>query len=268
MIRRRPTYEELIGLDTLPPWLQSVSLPAFMSSLEGDFGERRPIEAARDRRARSAADGLRALSALAGRVLLVERAWPPLVWALAVAALFLAALMVRRLACRAARHAHRRRRPVRAGALAALAPLVRLRWPRARDITARLDRDAGADHRPATSLADSLANDQDPVARALWAEHQARLARAVEAIRVAPPAPAHGRARPLRAALRRGAARLRRAVAAGPSFTTASPPPSTGAAAAPSPRRREAASTPGSTLRPMRAARRSSSTSRAPIRRQ
>ena len=31
-----------------------------------------------------------ALSALAGRVLLVERAWPPLVWALAVAALFLA----------------------------------------------------------------------------------------------------------------------------------------------------------------------------------
>ena len=73
--------------------------------------------------------------------------------------------------------------------LAALAPLVRLRWPAARDVTARLDRDSGAEHRPATSLADSLANGDDPVDAALWAEHQARLERAVEAIQVAPPAP-------------------------------------------------------------------------------
>jgi len=149
---------------------------------------------------------LAALSALAGRVLLVERAWPPLVWALAVAALFLALswfgvwLIAPRL--------------MRVGGvvlfalalLAALAPLVRLRWPGARDITARLDRDAGANHRPASSLADSLANDQDPVARALWAEHQARLARAVEAIRVAPPAPGMAERDPY--ALRFGAALL------------------------------------------------------------
>jgi len=158
---------------------------------------------------------LAALSALAGRVLLVERAWPPLVWALAVAALFLALswfgvwLIAPRL--------------MRVGGvvlfalalLAALAPLVRLRWPGARDITARLDRDAGANHRPASSLADSLANDQDPVARALWAEHQARLARAVEAIRVAPPAPGMAERDPY--ALRFGAALLAfaAAVAAG-----------------------------------------------------
>jgi uncharacterized protein (TIGR02302 family) len=159
---------------------------------------------------------LAALSGLAGRVLMVERAWPPLVWALAVAALFLALswfgvwLIAPRL--------------MRVGGvvlfalalLAALAPLVRLRWPGARDITARLDRDAGADHRPATSLADSLANDQDPVARALWAEHRARLARAVEAIRVAPPAPGMAERDPY--ALRFGAALLAfaAAVAAGP----------------------------------------------------
>ncbi len=75
------------------------------------------------------------------------------------------------------------------GVLAALAPLLRLRWPGARDVAARLDRDSGAAHRPATSLADTLANADDPMARALWAAHQARLARSVEALRVAPPAP-------------------------------------------------------------------------------
>ena len=159
---------------------------------------------------------LAALSALAGRVLLVERAWPPLVWALAVAALFLALswLGVWAFAPRALRIGG-----VVLFALAlivALAPLVRLRWPGARDITARLDRDAGAGHRPATSLADSLANADDPVARALWAEHQARLARTVEAIRVAPPAPGMAERDPY--ALRFGAALLAfaAAVAAGP----------------------------------------------------
>ncbi|MBV8107314.1 MAG: TIGR02302 family protein [Hyphomicrobiales bacterium] len=149
-------------------------------------------------------------------MLLVERAWPPLVWALAVAALFLAlswfgvwlvAPPVMRVGGVVL---------FALALLAALAPLARLRWPGARDITARLDRDAGADHRPATSLADSLANDQDPVARALWAEHQARLARAVEAIRVAPPAPGMAERDPY--ALRFGAALLAfaAAVAAGP----------------------------------------------------
>ncbi len=45
-------------------------------------------------------------------------------------------------------------------------------------------------HRPASSLADSLANDHgDPFTQALWAAHRARLEREVEAIRVSPPSP-------------------------------------------------------------------------------
>jgi uncharacterized protein (TIGR02302 family) len=133
---------------------------------------------------------LAALYALAGRALLIERAWPPVVYAIAVGILFLGIswLGVWLFAPRELRIA---------GVvlfalilLAALAPLVRLRWPAARDITARLDRDSGAGHQPATSLSDSLANDHgDPTTRALWAAHQARLARSVETIRVAPPAP-------------------------------------------------------------------------------
>jgi uncharacterized protein (TIGR02302 family) len=159
---------------------------------------------------------LAALSARAGRALLVERAWPPLVWALAVSAFFLAVSWLG-LWMAAPPLLHIGGVALFALALlAALSPLLRLRWPAARDITARLDRDAGAEHRPATSLADSLANDQDPVARALWAEHQARLARAVEAIRVAPPAPRMAERDPY--ALRFGAALLAfaAAVAAGP----------------------------------------------------
>ena len=102
------------------------------------------------------------------------------------------------------------------GFLAALAPLLRLRWPAARDIAARLDRDSGAAHRPATSLADTLANADDPMARALWAAHQARLARSVEAMRVAPPAPRMAERDPY--ALRFGVAMMAfaAAVAAGP----------------------------------------------------
>ena len=67
---------------------------------------------------------------------------------------------------------------------------MRLRRPAARDVLARLDRDAKASHRPASSLADTLANDDgDPDTQALWAAHRARLEREVEAIRVSPPSP-------------------------------------------------------------------------------
>ena len=154
-----------------------------------------------------------ALSRLAGRVLLVERAWPPLVWALAVAILFLGAswLGLWLFAPRALRVAG-----VAAFALAALialAPLARLRWPGGRDISARLDRDARARHRPATSLAYSLANDHDnPGTRALWAEHQARLSRSVDSIQVVAPAPRMAERDPY--ALRFGVALLAFAAAA------------------------------------------------------
>ena len=75
------------------------------------------------------------------------------------------------------------------GIAAALMPLLRLRWPAARDIEARLDRDSGETHHPATSFADTLANDDNSITQALWAEHRARLERSVEAIQVARPAP-------------------------------------------------------------------------------
>ncbi len=160
---------------------------------------------------------LGALAALARRVLTVERVWPPLVFALAVVILFLAAswLGVWQFAPRSFRIAGVVLLAVGCGI--ALAPLARVRRPAARDVLARLDRDAGANHRPASSLADSLANDDgDPGTRAMWAAHRARLERAVDAIRVAPPSPRMAERDPY--AIRFGVALLAfaAAVAAGP----------------------------------------------------
>jgi uncharacterized protein (TIGR02302 family) len=174
-------------------------------------------ETSRNERARSdLARKLSTLSAAAGRSLLIERAWPPIVAAVAVAILFLAvswlgAWLFAPLALRMAGVAL-----FALGFLFALVPLVRLRWPAARDIAARLDRDSGVAHRPATSLADSLANADDPMARALWEAHQARLARSVESVKVSPPAPRLAERDPY--ALRFGVAMMAfaAAVAAGP----------------------------------------------------
>src|SRR5574337_330423 len=156
------------------------------------------------------------LSTLAGRALLVERAWPPLVWTLAIAILFLAVswLGLWQFAPRQARIAGVVLFAVALGV--ALAPLCRLRWPAMRDIAARLDRDAGSERRPASGLADTLANDKDPVARALWAAHQARLAEIVRNIRVSRPAPRMAERDPY--ALRFGFALIAfaAAIAAGP----------------------------------------------------
>jgi uncharacterized protein (TIGR02302 family) len=160
---------------------------------------------------------LAALAVWARRALLVERAWPPLVFALAVGVLFLAASWAGAWQFTP--------RFVRIGGVAlfalgagvALSPLLRLRRPATRDILARLDRDARVGHRPASSLADSLANDQgDPGTQALWAAHRARLEREVNAIRVSPPSPAMPERDPY--ALRFGVAMLAfaAAVIAGP----------------------------------------------------
>ena len=119
----------------------------------------------------------------------MERVWPPIVWALAIAILFLAIswLGAWLFAPRSLRIAGVVL--FGCGFIVALAPLARLRWPAARDILARLDRDSSQAHQPASSFADRLANDGDPVAQALWAEHRARLERSVDAIRIAPPSP-------------------------------------------------------------------------------
>ncbi len=159
---------------------------------------------------------LTALSQAAGRALLIERAWPPIVVAIGVTILFLGVswLGAWLFAPRALRIAGVALFGL--GFMAALAPLFRLRWPGPRDIAARLDRDSGGAHRPATSLADTLANADDPMARALWAAHQARLAQSVEAMRVTPPAPRMAERDPY--ALRFGIAMMAfaAAVAAGP----------------------------------------------------
>ena len=133
---------------------------------------------------------LAALAVWARRALLVERVWPPLVVALAVLILFLAASWAGawQFAPRVLRIAGVILFALAAGA--ALSPLLRLRRPAARDVLTRLDRDAKVNHRPASSLADSLANDDgDPGTQALWAAHRARLEREVDAIRVSPPSP-------------------------------------------------------------------------------
>ena len=160
---------------------------------------------------------LGALSALAQRVLLVERVWPPLVFALAVLILFFAAswLGAWQFAPRALRIGGVVLFALGVGA--ALAPLLRLRRPGARDVLARLDRNSATIHRPATSLADTLANEPgDEGTEALWAAHRARLERTVEEIRVAPPSPRMAERDPY--ALRFGVALLAfaAAVVAGP----------------------------------------------------
>jgi uncharacterized protein (TIGR02302 family) len=157
------------------------------------------------------------LAVRARRALLVERVWPPLVFALVVSILFLAASWAG-----AWQFAPR---SVRIGGVilfalglgTALSPLMRLRRLATRDVLARLDRDAKVSHRPASSLADSLANDHgDPGTLALWAAHRARLEREVEAIRVSPPSPGLAARDPY--ALRFGVAMLAfaAAVVAGP----------------------------------------------------
>ena len=160
---------------------------------------------------------LGALSVWARRALFAERVWPPLVVALAVAILFLAASWAGawQFAPRAVRIAGVILFAIGAGV--ALSPLLRLRRPAARDVLARLDRDANVNHRPASSLADNLANDDgDPGTQALWAAHRARLQREVDAIRVSPPAPRMAERDPY--ALRFGVAMLAfaAAVIAGP----------------------------------------------------
>jgi uncharacterized protein (TIGR02302 family) len=160
---------------------------------------------------------LAALATVARRALLVERVWPPLVFALAVLILFLAAswLGVWQFAPRAFRIGGVVLFALACGA--ALSPLARLRRPAARDVLTRLDRDSKASHRPASSFADTLANDHgDPSTQALWGAHRARLEHEVEAIRVAPPSPRMVDRDPY--ALRFGVAMLAfaAAVAAGP----------------------------------------------------
>jgi uncharacterized protein (TIGR02302 family) len=133
---------------------------------------------------------LDALARRAEAALVFERIWPPLAWAGALVALFLAASWfglwfaaprLGRIAGVAL---------FAALLLAALAPLARLQRPTREETLARLDRDARMPHRPAASLADRLAMPGDgATTNALWILHRRRLARQVAGIAPAFPSP-------------------------------------------------------------------------------
>lgn len=57
-----------------------------------------------------------------------------------------------------------------------LGPLFNIRWPREKDALRWLEVSSGHDHRPASSLADTLSLDaDDPATKAIWYAHQQRL---------------------------------------------------------------------------------------------
>lgn len=74
--------------------------------------------------------------------------------------------------------------------LAALLPLVRLRFPSKAAGLARLDRSSGLAHRPATALADTIASpSDDPWSLALWQAHVERSLAAVRRLKAGIPSP-------------------------------------------------------------------------------
>ena len=75
-------------------------------------------------------------------------------------------------------------------ALAALLPLVRLRFPSRLDGLRRLDRNTELPHRPATAISDELATPKsDPWSAALWRAHMERALAAARNLRAGAPQP-------------------------------------------------------------------------------
>ncbi|WP_271169086.1 TIGR02302 family protein [Hansschlegelia plantiphila] len=131
-----------------------------------------------------------AIVAKARLALVWEGAWPWLAAALGVVVLFLAASW---FGLWDALHPLGRMAGVALFALAflaALAPLLRLAAPDRRTALARVDRESGLAHRPATSLDDRLsATTEDPLTRALWRAHRARIGDDAKRLRAGAPAP-------------------------------------------------------------------------------
>ena len=139
---------------------------------------------------REASSPLDALTRKAALILVWERVWPALVSILSLIALFftvswagfwLHAPFWLRVFCLTA---------FAAGLGFLLFGLVRLSWPSRRESLARLDRDSGQAHRPATSFEDQLANDApDEATRTLWQVHLTRAARHLAGLKLALPSP-------------------------------------------------------------------------------
>ena len=140
--------------------------------------------------ARPDARPLDSLARKAALVLFWERVWPALVPLLALAALFfatswagfwIAAPLPLRLVILAG---------FAGVSLLLLTRLARLSWPSRRESLARLDRDSGAPHRPATMLEDQLANEKaDATTQALWQIHLARAQQHISSLQIAAPSP-------------------------------------------------------------------------------
>ncbi|WP_372425113.1 TIGR02302 family protein [Salinarimonas chemoclinalis] len=158
-----------------------------------------------DREPADPRDRLDRLVRRAGLALLWERAWPALWAPLAVAIAFLSVSWLGLWV-----GVPPTWRMAGAGLfalafLAALVPLARLALPGGRigrgAALARLDRESGLPHRPASTFEDGLAvGGGDPGSRALWALHRARAERALGALKAGTPRP--GMARRDRYALR------------------------------------------------------------------
>ena len=135
-------------------------------------------------------DRLERLAAQARYVLIFERVWPLVTATLCLIGLFLVVSFLG-LWLEAPRWGRVTGVSLFALALVYLGfNLWRLRWPNRAEELARLDRDSGVAHRPATALTDQLANDgSDPATRALWELHRKRMEAAARNLRLAAPSP-------------------------------------------------------------------------------
>ncbi|MBV9222150.1 MAG: DUF4175 family protein, partial [Methylobacteriaceae bacterium] len=119
-----------------------------------------------------------------------ERLWPALVGLLSLAGLF---LTVSWLGLWLELPPQGRLIGVALFAVAVLVILVgavRLARPTREEGLARLDRDSGLPHRPASGLNDRLANARDdPTTQALWQLHRRRLGEAARRLKLAAPSP-------------------------------------------------------------------------------
>jgi uncharacterized protein (TIGR02302 family) len=83
-----------------------------------------------------------------------------------------------------------------ASGLAALFPLLGMRLPKPNEITERLERANRLEHQPLAVQSDRPAGDGDPVAEALWKEHQRRMAEKLQGLGADTPRPAVSRLDP------------------------------------------------------------------------
>lgn len=70
-----------------------------------------------------------------------------------------------------------------------LFPLLRLRWLSDDDAVATLERRSGLAHQPLQVQGDHLSNDDSPLAKALWLEHQKRMTQKLAGLKVGYPEP-------------------------------------------------------------------------------